>query len=97
MICSVTPRAYEYEFQEHDITKTWNYLHEHFGFNLKAWKKRFEEYKEKQHQVRDEVGNFQRFGKKFIEPVLNEILGRNVLYPTFNYLMQYIVTGKKQN
>jgi hypothetical protein len=90
-------RAYEYQFQEHHITKTWNYLHDHFGFNIRKWKERFDDFKKKQKLEEDEIGAFHRFGNKHINPVLNEILGRNILHPTFNYLAQFIVTGKKQS
>lgn len=90
-------KAYQYEFQEYHITKVWNYLHERFGFNIPKWKERFNDYKRKQRREDNEIGSFNRFGNQHINPVLNEILGRNVLHPTFNALVEFIVTGKKQN
>jgi hypothetical protein len=91
-------KPYQYEFQEYHITKVWNYLHDHFGFNIPKWKERFNDYKSKQRRrEEDEIGYFNRFGNQHINPVLNEILGRSILYPTFNALVEYIVTGKRQN
>jgi hypothetical protein len=90
-------KAFEYEFQEYHINKTWDLLEEKFSFNKKAWKKRFNDYLNKRPANADEIGSFLRFGNQTINPILNEILCRNILYPTFNNLTKFIVTGKNQN
>ncbi len=89
-------KAFEFEFQEYHINKTWDLLEEKFSFNKKEWKKRFRDYLIKRPNT-DEIGAFLKFGNQTINPILNEILCRNILYPTFNNLTQFIVTGKKQS
>ncbi|MGC4021396.1 MAG: hypothetical protein QM734_05370 [Cyclobacteriaceae bacterium] len=87
-----------FEFQEHDMEKTWNLLAEKFGFDKKKWKVRFEEYCSKRQRYEDDkLGAFFKFGNTFINPLLNDILCRNPLYPTFNNLTEFVLTGKKQN
>ena len=90
-------KAFEFEFQEYHINKTWDLLEEKFSFNKKEWKKRFNDYLSKRPANTDEIGAFLRFGNQTINPILNEILGRNILYPTFNNLTRFVVTGKNQN
>jgi len=90
-------KAYELEFQEHDIEKTWNLLQEKFSFDKKKWKERFAVYAEKQPGNVDLIHAFFKFGNTFINPVLNDILCRQVLYPTFNNLTRFVLTGKNQN
>ena len=46
---------------------------------------------EEQKPGTDVTDSFYRFGNKFIEPVLNAILCRRELHPTFNKLIDYIV------
>ena len=90
-------KAFEYEFQEYHINKTWDLLEEKFSFNKKEWKKRFSDYLTKRPANTDETGAFLKFGNQTINPLLNEILYRNILYPTFNNLTRFVVTGKNQN
>lgn len=76
----------------------WNELSIRFGFNLKEWKKKFRQQFSYQPRNVSEVEFFLRFGNKSINPVLNEILGRKNLYPTFNRLVDYImdIDGKRK-
>ncbi len=91
----------ENEFHEHHIKLIWNYLHEHFGFDRKGWKAKFNEYRKDPQLLRSghdnsELSHFYLFGNTVINPVLNKILCRNEAHPTFNKLVRFIVTGKKQ-
>ena len=88
-------REAEYEFMEYHITKVWNELHVRFGFDLKKWKIRFKAYRERHPQIHSELSAFNRFGFDEINPVLNNILCRNTLYPTFNNLVEYVVKRKR--
>ena len=78
------------QFNEMHINLTWNELQERFGFELKSWKKRFNEYLMKQPRETDTMSAFYRFGNDKINPVLNQILGRAPGFPTFSRLIEYI-------
>lgn len=80
-----------YEFSEMHIRLTWEELNTRFGFDLKTWKKKFDDYQMKQPRETDIVSAFYRFGNDRLNPLLNEILGRSSGYPTFNRLTEYIV------
>ncbi len=62
-----------------------------FGFNDKAWRKKFEEFLSRQPRTTSEMDAFIKFGNSSINPVLNEILCRNALHATFVKLLFYIV------
>jgi len=83
-----TERQY---LNEHQISLVWNLLHEKFGFDLKEWKQRFGKFHEEQGKGTTVIDSFYRFGNKFIEPVLNAILCRHELHPTFNKVVRYII------
>jgi hypothetical protein len=87
---------------EFHIDAVWKYLEHKFGFNLKKWKARFEEHRKDLRIRRRDLDDsksmhFYHFGNMVINPVLNEILGRHNGYPTFNYMVNFIMTGKNQN
>lgn len=84
------PGLKEQEFSEMHIALTWSELQERFGFDLKTWKKKFNDYLMKQPRETDIVSAFLRFGNDRINPILNEILGRSSGYPTFNRLTIYV-------
>lgn len=86
----------EYEFTESHIPKVWEFLHDTFGFNLKHWKAEFQAYLQKHPRDTSEVSVFYRFGNERIEPLLNRILGRREHYSTFNGLVEFVVTGRRQ-
>lgn len=83
------------EFEEADIDKVWSILKERFGFNIKEWKKQFEDYFMR-HATRSQnrAGFFCEFGHDHINPILNKILCRRDLHPTFNNLIVYVVGMK---
>lgn len=78
------------DFQEQHIHHTWEELHNRFGFDLKTWKKKFNDYLMKQPRETDLVSAFFRFGNDRINPILNEILGRSSGFPTFQRFTEYI-------
>lgn len=80
----------ESEFSEMHINLTWDELHERFGFDLKTWNKKFNDYLMKQPRETDLISAFFRFGNDRINPLLNEILGRSSGFPTFNRLTAYV-------
>lgn len=83
------------DFQESDIDKVWDELKTRFGFNVNNWKKLFNEFLGGQPRNTLVEDAFLVFGNKRINPVLNEILCRNSLYPTFNNMVEYILKIKK--
>ena len=82
------------EFSEMHIQLTWEELHARFGFDLQAWKKKFQDYRMKQPREADVVGAFFRFGNDRINPLLNESLGRASGFPTFQRFAEYVLTKK---
>jgi len=87
-------REYEYEFMEYHISRIWNELHDRFGFDIKKWKARFEDYHKKHPRMDSKLSAFNHFGYDEINPVLNKILCRNNMHPTFNNLVQYVINNK---
>jgi hypothetical protein len=90
------------EFTTFHIDNVWSILGKRFGFNVREWKFRFADYREELRKQRrdldhDLVSDFFYFGNTVINPILNEILCRRVGYPTFNYLTEYVVTGKNRH
>ena len=88
-------------FEEMHVEQTWNYLEAKFGFDKKKWKAKFEEFRKEMKVQRkdldtDIVSVFFRFGNLYINPVLNQILLRYQVHPTFNKLLSYIVTKQSQ-
>lgn len=86
---------------EYHIKQVWEYLQERFGFDLKGWKKKFEEFRNDPRVLRSGHENtieshFSQFGNKHIDPVLNQILCRREGYETFNKMVRYIMTRKSQ-
>lgn len=79
----------EYEFMDYHITQIWIELRDRFGFDIKKWKARFAEYSQKHPRYNSTVSAFNHFGFDEINPVLNKILCRNDMYPTFNNLVEY--------
>lgn len=85
-------------FQEMHIDIVWDELRLRFGFDVSAWKKEFREFLASQPRNTAEPDAFIVFGNRRINPVLNSILRRNELFPTFNKLVAYILTrGSNKN
>jgi hypothetical protein len=79
------------DFQEQHIDIVWEELRVRFGFDIKAWRTEFSLYLGTQPRNVDVVDAFIVFGNKKINPVLNMILVRRDLHPTFNKLVLYIL------
>jgi hypothetical protein len=87
------------DFRDYHIPKVWKELNDRFGFNISAWKKRFEqsridEAKRRTGRDHDLTSDFYYFGNTQINPVINQILGRREHHGTFNRLIEYVVNGK---
>lgn len=90
---SISRRPFQdVEFDEHTRAMIFRELNARFGFPVKEWKKRFLKELEKMPRSQSPEEYFMRFGNTFINPVLNDILCRNRLHPTFNKFVEY-VTG----
>lgn len=81
-----------HDFQEMHISVIWDELRLRFGFDLRAWKKEFADYLASQPRQTATTDAFLSFGNHRINPVLNSILRRNELFPTFNKLVEYILS-----
>ena len=79
------------DFEEAHIERVWELLAEKFHFNIPAWKKEFREFLGRQYRNTDETDAFLIFGTQKINPVLNEILKRNSLHPTWQKMLEYIM------
>ena len=84
-------REEEQEFMEYHIDQVWWELRDRFGFDIKKWKTRFGLYMQNHSRYESKVSAFNNFGFDEINPVLNKILCRNDLHPTFNNLVRYII------
>lgn len=82
-------------FDEYTRAHIFRELNAQFGFPVKIWQRRFVEELQKvpRNQTPDEF--FLRFGNTFINPILNDILCRNRLHPTFNKFVQYVLTRRR--
>ena len=68
---------------------------------MREWRLKFFDYREEMKLKREDldhdlVSDFYHFGNTQINPVLNKILSRTEIYPTFNNLIFFVVTGKKK-
>jgi hypothetical protein len=78
-------------FEVMHINITFNELHSRFGFTKKEWEKRFKDFISSQPGNASELDAFIKFGNRFFNPVLNEILCRNSVHPTFVQMLLYII------
>ncbi len=85
------PQLISDHFEAMHIDLVFDELETRFGFNLKAWKKKFQEFLSRQPRTTSEMDAFIKFGNSFINPILNEILCRNSLHSTFVKMLYYIV------
>jgi hypothetical protein len=87
----MVPQLISDHFEPMHIDLVFRELKGRFGFNDKAWRKKFEEFLSRQPRTTSEMDAFIKFGNSNINPVLNEILCRNALHATFVKLLFYIV------
>ncbi len=85
------PQAITDHFDLMHIEIVFRELHDRFGFNKKEWEKKFKSFLSQQPRNTSELDAFIKFGNRFINPVLNEILCRNSLHATFPQMVLYIV------
>ena len=85
------PRDVENELSAVHMTRIWELLEEKFCFNIKAWKKDFYDYFEKQPHRTSEREAFVEFGLKRIQPLLNKVLARKDFHPTWKNILTYVV------
>lgn len=82
------------DLNENHIRITWEELRIRFGFNVDYWKVEFRNYMGSRPRNFTDLDGFMIFGNKRINPILNQILGRTDLHPTFNRLVSYIILTK---
>lgn len=90
------PQSVQYikdAFDEEDIDRVWEYLRKTFGFNVREWKTEFKASIEPLPRNTSIQEAFILFGKKKIEPLLNEILKRKQ-YPTWIGLLTFVLKDK---
>lgn len=80
-------------FDPSDIEKVWAYLGKKFGFNVPAWKKDFENSLIVSRRDRTIQIQFMEFGKRRIEPILNDVLCRKN-FPTWINLLAFLLEDK---
>jgi hypothetical protein len=90
---AVVVRYIKEAFERDDIEKVWTYLGKKFGFNIPAWKKDFENSFLVSKRDRSIQDQFMEFGKKRIEPLLNDVLCRKAL-PTWINLLAFLLRDK---
>lgn len=92
---SLMPKEVEAVFEETDIERTWNYLHDNFKLNKKDWKKRFEEEFTVSSREFSKMELFVRFGKEHFESAICVLLNRDPYYShTWIKLITYMVRDK---
>jgi hypothetical protein len=79
------------DFEEAHIEKVWQLLAEKFHFNIPEWKKEFRDFLGKQYRNTEETDAFLIFGTQKINPILNGILKRNSLHPTWQKMVEYVM------
>ena len=91
-----TPEPVQYikdVIEVEDIAKVWDYLGKTFKFNVKAWRAEFEQICIQLPRNTTIEEAFMIYGKKKIEPLLNEILKRE-RHPTWIGLLTFILKDK---
>lgn len=76
-----------------DIEKVWTYLGQKFNFNVPAWKKDFENSLSTSKNEKSVQVQFMEFGKRRIEPILNDVLCRKAS-PTWINLLAFLLEDK---
>lgn len=80
-------------FDPEDIERVWTFLGRKFHFNIPAWKDEFNQSLDLTIRHKSVPVQFMEFGKRKIEPLLNDILCRRN-YPTWIILLSYILRDK---
>ena len=85
------PQALTDHFDLMHIDLVFNELKVRFGFNKSEWEKKFKTFLLQQPRNTSELDAFIKFGNRFVNPVLNDVLCRNSGHTTFIHLLLYIV------
>jgi len=80
-------------FEVEDIDKVWDLLYRKFHFNIPLWRQEFEKELRRAPRFTSTQEVFMVFGKKSIEPLLNEVLKRQ-RHPTWIKLLCYVLQDK---
>jgi hypothetical protein len=80
-------------FDSKDIDKVWEYLGKKFGFNVPEWKTDFKNSFLTSKRDKSVQDQFMEFGKKKIEPILNDVLCRKGV-PTWINLLGFLLQDK---
>jgi hypothetical protein len=80
-------------FDSQDIEKVWEYLGKKFGFNIPAWKTDFINSFLTSKRDKSVQDQFMEFGKKKIEPILNDVLCRKQV-PTWINLLSFLLQDR---
>jgi hypothetical protein len=91
LLRSVIPQLLIDYFEPMHINIMFDELQDRFGFPKKQWRKRFDDFLQSQSRNTSELDAFVKFGNRFINPVLNNILCRRELHTTFNKMLLYII------
>lgn len=76
-----------------DFDKVWSVLEEKFSMNIEAWKEKFARDERTRGRFISREEAFLIFGKRKIEPLLNDLLCRKRV-PTWIYLLRYVLQDK---
>jgi hypothetical protein len=87
----VIPQLISDHFAPMHIDLVFRELKGRFGFDEKGWRKKFQDFLLTQPRTTSEMDAFIKFGNRFVNPVLNEILCRNALHSTFVKMLYYVV------
>jgi hypothetical protein len=90
LVHGTLPRDVEDELSSLHIEKVWELLEEKFCFNVKVWKKEFNDFQKQIPSVEYREA-FVQFGHEQINPILNLILRRKEYHPTWRNILTYIV------
>lgn len=80
-------------FDPEDIERVWSFLGNKFHFNVPAWKKEFNQTLDLSIRHKSIQVQFMEFGKRRIEPLLNDILCRHN-FPTWITMLSHILRDK---
>lgn len=75
----------------HHLPMIWEALHKRFGFEIPAWKEKFEMAYKKQPRGMERVEFMLVFGVRQIDPVINQILGRPFAYSSFLKMVDELI------
>lgn len=88
------PQNITERFEAADVEVILKELHYRFGFATREWKAKFEQALDRKPRGTTNEEFFLIFGNRVINPLLNEILCRPAGHPTFQNLVDYVLSRK---